>query len=112
MQPPSNFKQIDTLKLARKHFALTSNKLAYMTDKLCTKYKKLTHHKFEGFELWKECLDGNLKAWKEMEKYNKHDVLALEELYTKLIPWDSSVNFTLYGDSPDTYLPLRRHTPK
>ena len=105
MQPPSNFKQIDTLKLARKHFALTSNKLAYMTDKLCTKYKKRTHHKFEGFELWKECLAGNLKAWKEMEKYNKHDVLSLEELYTKLIPWDSSVNFTLYGDSPDHICP-------
>jgi len=31
-----------------------------------------------------------------MEKYNKHDVLSLEELYTKLRPWDNSVNFNLY----------------
>ena len=96
MQPPSNFKHIDTLRIARKNFAFTSNKLEYMTDKLCTKYKKLTHGKFSGFNLWKQCLLGNMKAWKEMEKYNKYDVLSLEELYTKLIPWDSTIDFNLY----------------
>lgn len=97
-QPPSSFKHIDTLLLAKKHFGFTSNKLEYMSDKLCTKYKKLKHTKFQGFELWKECLKGNKKAWKEMERYNKYDVLALEELYTKLQPWDSSINFNLYHD--------------
>lgn len=95
--PPQPYKHIDTLALARKYFGFTSNKLAYMTDKLCVKYKKLTHHQFEGFELWKECLKDNIKAWKEMERYNKHDVLSLEELYTKLAPWDSSVNMSLYS---------------
>lgn len=97
MQPPSSFRYIDTLQLAKKHFAFTSNKLEYMTDKLCKKYKKLKHSTFGGFELWKACLAGNLKAWKEMEKYNKYDVLALEELYTKLIPWDNSINFNAYS---------------
>jgi hypothetical protein len=67
-----------------------------MTDKLCVKYKKSKHAKFSGFEMWKECLAGNIEAWKEMERYNKRDVLSLEELYTKLIPWDNSVNFDLY----------------
>jgi hypothetical protein len=33
-----------------------------------------------------------------MEKYNKHDVLALEELYYKLAPWDKSINFDVYHD--------------
>jgi hypothetical protein len=99
MQPPSSYKHIDTKLLAKKHFGFTSNKLAYMTDKLCTKYKKLEHGKFPGFELWKECLRGNIKAWKEMEKYNKYDVLSLEELYLKLIPWDNTVNFSLYYDN-------------
>lgn len=94
LKPPRPYKHVDTLLLARKHFAFTSNKLAYMTDKLCTKYKKLTDHKFEGFELWKECLKGNQAAWREMERYNKHDVLALEELYYKLAPWDVSVDRT------------------
>lgn len=101
MKPPSSFKHIDTKLIAKRHFAFTSNKLEYLTDKLCTKYKKLAHKKFPGFELWKECLAGNDEAWKEMEKYNKHDVLSLEELYSKLAPWDNTINFNLYRDGEE-----------
>lgn len=101
MQPPSSFKIIDTMLLAKKHFAFSSNKLEFMTNKLCKKYKKLKVKKFPGHEMWTECIKGNLKAWKEMERYNKYDVLSLEELYTKLIPWDNSVNFNLYTDSAE-----------
>jgi hypothetical protein len=101
MTPPSSFRQIDTLEIAKKKFEFTSNKLAYMSEKLCTKYKKLTHSKFPGIELWKECLKGNRAAWKTMEQYNKNDVLATEELYTKLIPWDSTINFSLYSDEDE-----------
>ena len=100
-QPPSSYKHIDTKLIAQKHFGFTSNKLEYMTDKLCTKYKKLKSAKFQGFELWKQCLAGNVEAWDEMKKYNMYDVLSLEELYTKLIPWDSSINFDLYRDSKE-----------
>jgi hypothetical protein len=99
MQPPSTFKHIDTKQIASKHFKFTSNKLEYMTDKLCTKYKKVKHAKFGGFELWKQCLAGNIKAWNEMKIYNQYDVLSLEELYTKLIPWDGSIDFNVYTDS-------------
>lgn len=101
MQPPSSYKHIDTKVIASKIFGFTSNKLAYMTDKICKKYKKLDHAKFAGFEMWKECLAGNQEAWKEMETYNKHDVLALEELYNKLIPWDNSIDFNLYHDKEE-----------
>lgn len=97
MQPPSSFKHIDTKILAQKYFGFTSHKLEYMTDKLCTKYKKRKVKKFSGFELWSECLKGNIKAWNEMKKYNIYDVLSLEELYKKLIPWDNSINFNLYS---------------
>lgn len=97
-QPPSSYKHIDTLIIAKKHFAFTSNKLEYMSDKLCTKYKKLKPSKFPGFTMWLECLAGNKAAWAEMKKYNKYDVLALEELYTKLIPWDNTIDFSLYDD--------------
>lgn len=100
-KPPSSFKYIDTYVLAKKHFGFTSNKLEYMTDKLCKKYKKLKHTKFSGFEMWKQCLAGNKEAWKEMAKYNKYDVLSLEELFRKIIPWDSSVNFSLYTEGAD-----------
>lgn len=102
MQPPSSYKKIDTLVLAKKHFGFTSNKLEYMTSKLCTKYKKLVDKKYSGFTLWTECLKGNLDAWKEMERYNKLDVLSLEELYQKLIPWDNNmVNFNLYHNGTE-----------
>lgn len=99
MQPPSSYRHIDTLRIAKKHFAFTSNKLAYLTSKLNVKYKKLDHKKFPGFQLWKECLKGNIVAWKEMEKYNKHDVLSLEETYKKLIPWDNSIDFNVYHNT-------------
>jgi len=97
-QPPSSYKHIDTLRIAKKHFGFSSNKLAYMTEKLCVKYKKLSHGKFPGFDLWKECIAGNMEAWKEMEEYNKYDVLSLEELYNKIIPWDNTFNFNVYHD--------------
>jgi hypothetical protein len=99
--PPSSYKHIDTKTIAKKKFGFTSNRLEYMSDKLCKKYKKSKHAKFSGFELWSECLKGNKAAWKEMEHYNKYDVLALEELYNKMAPWDDSINFSLYNDKAD-----------
>jgi predicted RNA-binding Zn-ribbon protein involved in translation (DUF1610 family) len=87
MPPPSPVKVIDTLLEARRHFAMTSQKLEFLTDKLCTKHKKLKHAKFAGFALWRECLAGNQEAWAEMKEYNIADVLSLEELYYILRPW-------------------------
>lgn len=95
-EPPSSYQHIDTKQIAKRKFGFTSNRLEYMTSKLCTKYEKSKHSKFSGFELWKECLAGNIEAWDSMKDYNKLDVLSLEELYTKLIPWDNSVNFNVY----------------
>lgn len=96
MRPPSSFRNIDTKLLAKKHFGFTSNKLAYLTDKLCKNYKKLSHGKFPGQELWTQCQRGNKEAWDEMKVYNEYDVLSLEELYEVMLPWDDSINFTIY----------------
>lgn len=101
MKPPSNYKVLDTYLIAKKHFGFTSNKLEYMTDKLCKKFKKSKHKKFSGFELWKECLKGNKEAWKEMEQYNVYDILSLEELFHKLYPWDNGIDFNVYRDAKD-----------
>lgn len=87
MKPPSPYKHFDTLSLVRNVADFTSASLEYLTTKLCKKYKKLSHSKYPGMELWKACLDGKKRVWKEMEIYNKHDVLSLEELYYKLLPW-------------------------
>jgi hypothetical protein len=87
MPPPSPFKVVDTMLEARRHFGFTSNKLEWLTDKLCTTHKKKKHAKYPGFELWRECLNGNLEAWAEMKEYNVEDVLSLEELYLIMRPW-------------------------
>lgn len=96
--PPSSYRHIDTKEIATRKFGFTSNKLEYMSEKLC-KRKKLKHKKFPGFELWSECLKGNLNAWKEMERYNKVDVLATEELYLKFRPWDNSITVHPQSDA-------------
>lgn len=96
---PSSYRQIDTMEIAKRQFGFTSNKLEYMTDKLCTEYKKSKHKKFHGHELWSECLKGNMEAWQEMEEYNRLDVLSLEELYNVLSSWDNTLpNFDVYVD--------------
>lgn len=94
--PPSPYLTIDTLKMAKKTFNFTSNKLEYLTDKLCED-KKLKHGKFPGYSLWKECLLGNEEAWEEMMDYNIMDVISLEELYNVLKPW--------YPNHPVIYTP-------
>lgn len=99
MKPPSAYRHIDVLQIAKSQFGFTSNKLQYMTDTLCTKYKKSGHAKFSGFELWSECLKGNLEAFCEMEDYNILDILSLEELYLIISPWDAKLpNFDVYDD--------------
>lgn len=101
MFPPSKYRTVDTLKIVRSKFGFTSNKLEYVAMKLCKK-KKMTKRKFSGFSLWNACLENNQKAWDEMEKYNKQDVLVLEELYRKIVSWDSKLNYTVLNDGVNT----------
>ena len=84
--PYSPIRQIDTKEVAHKHFGFTSNKLEWM-GKNIAKVAKSQHKKFPGFELWAECLKGNVAAWNEMQKYNIQDVVATEKLYLKMRPW-------------------------
>jgi len=97
--PPSPYQQIDTKKLASKTFGFTSNKLEYLTAALNRKYKKSGHKKYPGFEMWKQCILGNLAAFNEMRDYNKMDVLSLEELYLKIIPWHNPLDFRVFKDN-------------
>lgn len=85
--PPSPFKIVDTMLMAKQQFGFTSNSLAWMTDKINTGEKKNKHGKFPGFDLWAECLKGNPEAWDEMKDYNIPDVTSMEELYLRLRPW-------------------------
>ena len=99
LTPPSPSRQIDTKKIMSSAFALTSNKLEYATEKFNIKFKKI---KNSGFSLWTRCMKGELKAWKEMEKYNKYDILSLEELHHRLAPWNKNpINFSMYRNDLD-----------
>jgi uncharacterized protein YprB with RNaseH-like and TPR domain len=86
--PPSPFRVVDTMLVARKYFAFTSQKLAYTSKLLAKNYKKDEHKEFPGFELWAEVLKDNPKAWAVMKRYNKKDILATEEVYLTTRAWD------------------------
>lgn len=96
--PPSPYRIIDTLLIARRQFACTRNTLEYLADYLKLAHKKSKHGEFDGHSLWVECMKGNLKAFKAMAKYNKLDVIVLEEVYLELIKWDKSINFGVYTE--------------
>lgn len=73
---------IDTLKVARKEFKFTSNRLDYLGKALgCG--GKITNKP----GMWMEILKGDLSCIPLMLKYNKRDVTLLEEVYLKLRPY-------------------------
>lgn len=95
LPPPAPYKQIDLLKTARNQFKFPSNKLDYVAKALGFDGKV----KHIGHELWINCMAGNKQSWKDMEEYNKHDVVLLEKVYKELLPWvKSHANYSLYND--------------
>lgn len=93
--PPSPYKKIDLLRTVRRNFRFASNKLDHVSQQLGLG-KKVEH---EGFELWLKCMAKDDEAWKKMEKYNVQDVVLLEKLYVKLLPWiQSHPNQNLFSD--------------
>lgn len=92
-EPPSPYKQIDLYQTVRKQFKFASNKLDFVCQQLGLG-KKVDH---KGFELWLGCMNGDPESWEDMEKYNKQDVVLVEELYNFLLPWiDNHPNHALY----------------
>ena len=83
LTPPAPFKQIDLLQVAKRQFRFVSNKLDYVSQALGLG-KKTAH---EGHELWIKCMNKDPQAWKTMEKYNKNDVVLLENVYQRFKPW-------------------------
>ena len=86
IKPPSPYKIIDTVTVARNEFNFPSNSLEYLSG-IFGVDKKDDHKKFPGFELWIECLKNNPEAWEEMRLYNIQDVVTLEQIYLKMRPF-------------------------
>lgn len=93
MLPPSPCKHVDLLRVARASFRFPSNKLDYVAKALGLGGKI----KHSGHELWIRCMAKEPEAWKQMEAYNRQDVLLLEQVYDRMKPWiKSHPNHGLY----------------
>ena len=94
LYPPSPYRSIDTLKVVKKSFAFSSNKLDYLSQIMTNRNKLETN-----FKLWTDCLHGNRNALNKMLAYNEEDVRLLEEVYVELRPWiRPHPNVNIYDD--------------
>lgn len=91
LDPLSHFTSVDGLKIARKKFAFTSNRLDDVA-KLFGIEGKAKSKKFPGRTLWDHCMNGDIEAFEEMEIYNRQDVQILKEVMEKLAPWSPGFN--------------------
>lgn len=82
-KPAKQVPTVDTKTVAQRQFGFTGNSL----KDLCKFFNIPGKVDTGGFQLWKDCMAGDVKAWKLMEKYNRRDVTALEEIYEILRPW-------------------------
>lgn len=82
LTPPKPYFTIDTLEIARKQFAFSSNKLDALAE-----YFGIEHKLDTDFNLWRKCRHGDDAALAYMQEYNMKDVEILEEIFLKLRPW-------------------------
>lgn len=82
LAPPAPYKQIDLKLAVSRNFKFPSNKLQYVSTLLGLSGKHKT-----DFDLWLDCMNGDKKQQKYMEKYNRQDVDLLEDLFARLLPW-------------------------
>lgn len=98
IDPPSPSRQVDTLKIARSVAMFTSNKLGDLGEFLGHGGKEETG----GFETWLGCMEGDMKAWRTMKKYNKADVELLEKVYLSFVPFTKThPNMALLSGRPN-----------
>jgi DNA polymerase III epsilon subunit-like protein len=81
--PPSPYKSIDTLKIAKRKFKFTYNRLDYLGEFLGVGGKLETG----GMDLWIACVSGDETALAKMAEYNDRDITLLEDVYVELRPY-------------------------
>lgn len=101
LTPPSPYLSVDLYKVVKKHEVYASHKLAYITERLGLSGKMDN----SGWRLWKNVLSEDEavrhKAWLEMRRYNKQDVVTTEELFEAMLPFINLPSAELYKDEPD-----------
>lgn len=99
---PLKYTVVDTLQVARQNFRFSSNKMAFINEQLGIRNKIDTN----GFELWRECSEGDKEALYTMLQYNEGDILATEDLFYKLRPYVRNINMALYAGDNVTRCPV------
>jgi len=88
--------QLDTKKMAKRYFNFNSNRLVYLAE-----YLKVGKKLKTDFDLWKDCIRGDVKALDKMLRYNQRDVRLLPLVYKKLAPYiPARLNAQLFTDRP------------
>lgn len=81
---------VDTLKIAKKYFKFSSNKLFYVAKLLGVEDKGNSPD-------WTAILSGEQTALSYMREYNKQDVVTTEQVYKKLLPYiENHPNMNLF----------------
>lgn len=83
-KPLAKFQTVDTLKIAKREFAFTQNSLDALAEYLKVPLRKL---ETGGKKLWRDCMAGDMAAWRKMKRYNRQDVLVNEAVYKELRGW-------------------------
>lgn len=86
LEPMGPKRTIDTLKLAKRNLRLAYNKLDYLGEVLGLGRKLKT-----DFDLWKNCYHGDEKALARMARYNRRDVVLLEQVFDRMLPYVSNL---------------------
>ena len=83
--PPTKMR--DTCMIARSAANFSSNRLKHLAKILGLKNQKLDN---DWPKAWFKVMQGDTKVLAELGDYCKGDVLALEELYYRLVPFDNA----------------------
>lgn len=89
---PAPYKTVDTLKVARKYFAFSGNRLKHLAEHFGLG-TKLEPEGVDKVRVWMRCIgeEGTdaeqHAAWEWMREYNPNDVLLLDGVYRRLVPW-------------------------
>lgn len=84
--PPSPWKSIDTLKVARQRFGYESNTLNALCERLGISAKT---DRYDARVARAAC-EGNVAAQRRIKRYNQGDIVATEALYERLMGWQKN----------------------
>jgi hypothetical protein len=83
LTPPAPYQSVDLYRVNKSRFRFGSTKLDHFGEQLGVGQKV----KHAGFQLWIDCLNGDIDAWDKMREYNCEDVVLTEKAFDRIEPW-------------------------